>query len=202
MAEEVYGIKELTELLLQGITRSNEAGDGTPIRLLCRDDGTVQVWSFQVGRSANGDTVIGVENTGEQRMVLVAKDTNEAIQDLRVNPRDELQIDVWGFPIPDAPTDLTTTGNTTVYTSAVDTVDMVEVEFNLHTGPNSLVTVYILQSGDVVGTATQRWQGTLNNTDEPKRLGPYLLNGGGRIIVTAGTANRVSVQPVIWRKTL
>lgn len=200
--EEVYGVKELVELILQGITRSNEAGDGEPIRLLCRDDGTVQAWCFQVGNAPNGDTVIGVENTGEQRMVLVARDTAAALQDLRVNPRDELQIDSHGFPVHTNPTDLTTTGLVTVHTVPAGAIDTVEFEFNLHTGPNTDITVYIVPSGGSATVLTQRWEGRLRDEDDPQRIGVYHLEAGGTIQVQAGTANRASVQPIVWRKTL
>ncbi len=200
--EEVYGVKELVELILQGVTRSNEAGDGEPVRLLCRDDGTVQAWCFQVGRAPNGDTVIGVENTGEQRMVLVARDTAAALQDLRVNPRDELQIDSHGFPVHTNPLDLTTTGVVTAHTVPAGAVDTVEFEFNLHTGPNTDITVYIVPSGGSAAVLTQRWEGRLRDEDDPQRIGPYHLEAGGTIRVQAGTANRASVQPIVWRKTL
>ena len=34
MAEEIFGVRELLELVLQGVTRANTAGDGSPVRLL------------------------------------------------------------------------------------------------------------------------------------------------------------------------
>ena len=92
MAEETYDVRELVELILQGMTRANSAGDGRALSLLVRDDGTLRIWSTVVGDSSAGETPIAVEPTGEQKMVLHGKDSDGNVDALRTDDDQRLKV--------------------------------------------------------------------------------------------------------------
>ena len=92
MATEIFDIRELAELILQGVTRSNAAGDGTGTSILVRDDGTIRVWSTSVGDSDDGETPFAVEPTGEQKVVLHGKDSDGNIDAFRTTKSQQLQV--------------------------------------------------------------------------------------------------------------
>lgn len=94
MAEEVFDQREVVDILLRGITRANAAGDGSPIVLLCRDDGTLRTWSSMIGLAANGETQVKVENTGELDVVGHGKDAAGNIDAFRTNDNKQQQIEI------------------------------------------------------------------------------------------------------------
>ena len=191
--DEVFG-----QIRLKGFEVGNPS---QPIGLLAEDDGTLRsqtvLWDGTAQIRWQAETP-----GGEAKMSLYGTEVGGSIFGIRINPRDELQVDSHGMPVHVDPTDLTTALDTTVHTVPIDALDTIEIEVNLHTSPDTDITIYVVESGGATGVNTQRWSGRLRDQDEPLRLGPWHLEAGGTIQVLAGTANRASVQPIIWRKTL
>ena len=82
MAEEIFDTRELAELILQGVTRSNSAGDGSGTSILVRDDGTVIIYNLLMGAAPLGDQQLSVEAAGEQRVVNMGWDGSAIIRAL------------------------------------------------------------------------------------------------------------------------
>ena len=117
MAEFSESDRELVEQILQGRTRQTAAGGEEILALLLRDDGTLRVWGTIIGTSSLGETVISLEDTGEQRVMnlgfngttlirllteadgtarssLYGKDSDGNVDPLRTNDDQQLQVQV------------------------------------------------------------------------------------------------------------
>lgn len=130
MAEEIFDIRELAELILQGVTRSNSAGDGSGTSILVRDDGTVIIYNRLIGAAPLGDQQISVETDGEVKVVNYGKDSSGNIDAFRTNANLQQQveiIDALGARTPSilGTSDPAAATNTNLYTVPASTTTMV-----------------------------------------------------------------------------
>jgi hypothetical protein len=187
--------KELLPLFMTGVNR-----DDQPVPVRTQPDQTLRFWGMLVGSSSSGETVVGLEPTGEQRVVMMGYDGTNLQRILVDDGRRIWQKTLHLGSVAGAPPDpvtLSDSSATTIFTcpsgyeawvevelANIDTVERTVDLFCDPTGTDTTTAFQILSDGPIPVPSS--------DNPTPVRLGPYNLGPAGTIKGQASAASAIN----------